>query len=65
MWIVRCVTVFDEFPHPATDPGPQHLARLTVALGDEALRCCWLEVTGHEPPGPVVSFIEANRPEES
>jgi hypothetical protein len=64
-WTVRCVTVFDEFPHPLTGPGPWHLARLTTALGVDVLRRCWLEVTGHQPPPAVVSFIESHQAEES
>lgn len=63
-WTVRCVTVFDQFPHPLTGPGPRHLARLTTALGLEALQRCWLEVTGREVPPAVVSFIESSHPQE-
>ena len=63
--MVRCVTVFDEFPHPSTGPGLQHLARLTTALGVDVLRRCWLEVTGQEPPPAVISFIQSNQTKES
>jgi tetratricopeptide (TPR) repeat protein len=28
-WTVRCVSLFDEIPHPSTGRGPWHLARLT------------------------------------
>ncbi len=36
-WTVRCVALFEQFPHPATGPGPQHLARLTRQLGMPSL----------------------------
>jgi tetratricopeptide (TPR) repeat protein len=64
-WMVRCITVFDEFPHPSTGPGPVHLVRLTTALGADWLRRCWLDVTGHEPPAAVISFIESHQARES
>ena len=64
-WTVRCVSVFGEFPHPSTGPAPQHLARLTAALGVDVLRRCWLEVTGQEPPPAVISFIQPNQTKES
>ncbi|HEV3290257.1 MAG TPA: tetratricopeptide repeat protein, partial [Streptosporangiaceae bacterium] len=40
-WMVRCVTLFSQFPHPATGPGPEHLARLTGQLGLPALEQAW------------------------
>ena len=58
-WTVRCVALFDEFPHPATGPGPQHLARLTAGLGVDTLERCWQQVTGHPLPQPVRDYIQA------
>ena len=43
---VRCVALFDQFPHPATGPGPYHLVRLTGQLGLGALEGTWSKVTG-------------------
>src|SRR6516225_5731142 len=45
-WTVRCVALFPEFPHPATGSGPQHLVRLTAALGLPALEASWQRCTG-------------------
>ncbi len=58
-WMVRCVAVFDEFPHPATGPGPNHLARLTDVLGVGALEACWLNVTGSPTPATVREYVVA------
>jgi tetratricopeptide (TPR) repeat protein len=57
-WTVRCVALFEEFPHPASDPGPTLLARLTATLGVEALEQCWQEVTGHPLPQAVRDYVE-------
>jgi tetratricopeptide (TPR) repeat protein len=40
-WTIRCIALFPEFPHPATGPGPRHLARLTAKLGWPALEESW------------------------
>lgn len=64
-WMVRCVALFDRFPHPFTAPGPHHLARLTATFGVEALQTCWRKVTGHTPPPEVMDFVESyGQPEE-
>jgi hypothetical protein len=55
--MVRCVTVFDEFPHPMAGPGPRHLARLTVHLGMPALERTWLDVTGSPLPQAVRDYV--------
>ena len=52
-WMVRCVALFAEFPHPATGPGPQHLARLTAGLGLPALEASWQRCTGTALPAQV------------
>jgi hypothetical protein len=45
-WTIRCVALFEEFPHPATGPGPEQLARLTRLLGRDDL-----ERAGARSPG--------------
>jgi tetratricopeptide (TPR) repeat protein len=56
-WTVRCVTLFDQFPHPATGPGPSHLARLTRQLGMPTLEQAWQQVTGQPVPQPVRDYL--------
>jgi len=56
-WTVRCVTLFGQFPHPATGPGPVHLARLTKLLGMPALQAAWQQVTGQPVPPAVRDYI--------
>jgi tetratricopeptide (TPR) repeat protein len=63
-WTVRCVALFDQFPHPSTGPGPDHLARLTAALGVEALQQTWQQVTGQPLPADVLTYVQAHRPSE-
>lgn len=62
-WNVQCVALFDQFPHPATGHGPEHLARLTRQLGRPALEEAWLQVTGRPVPQPVLDYI-ASQPDE-
>lgn len=62
-WMVRCVTLFAEFPHPMTGPAPTHLARLTTELGIDTLERCWHRVTG-QPLLPVVRDFIASGPAE-
>jgi hypothetical protein len=52
-WTIRCVSLFGQFPHPATRPGPEHLSRLTKLLGMAALEQSWLEITGQPLPRAV------------
>jgi hypothetical protein len=59
-WTVRCVTVFGQFPHPATGPGPGHLARLTGQLGMPALEQTWQQVTGQPVPQPVRDYLTSH-----
>ncbi|MEU8530065.1 MULTISPECIES: CHAT domain-containing tetratricopeptide repeat protein [Streptomyces] len=61
-WVVRCVTTFDQFPHPSTGPGPVHLAELTDVLGIAALERTWLAVTGRTLPSAVRDFLLAEPP---
>jgi tetratricopeptide (TPR) repeat protein len=62
-WTVRCVALFDQFPHPATGPAPQHLARLTASLGLPALEASWQRCAGRVLPEPIRNFV-ANSPRE-
>ena len=57
-WTVRCVALFEQFPHPATGPGPRHLARLTAQLGMPALASSWTRQTGQSLPQHVRSAVE-------
>jgi tetratricopeptide (TPR) repeat protein len=57
-WTIRCATLFDSFPHPATGPAPRHLARLTAALGWDALRQEWQKITGQQLPPEVIEHIK-------
>ena len=56
-WVVRCVSLFPEFPHPLTDPGPPLLARLTASLGMPALRASWQRCTGSGLPAHVENAV--------
>ena len=58
-WTVRCVALFADFPHPATGPGPAHLARLTARLGLPALEAAWRRATGQILPDHVRTWVEA------
>jgi tetratricopeptide (TPR) repeat protein len=60
-WMVRSVALFGEFPHPATGPAPDYLARLTVQLGTGALEQCWQQVTGHPLPPAVRSYLASSQ----
>jgi tetratricopeptide (TPR) repeat protein len=59
---VRSVTLFDEFPHPATGTAPRDLARLTRQFGPDALEKSWRKVTGSVPPQKVLDFIREHPP---
>jgi tetratricopeptide (TPR) repeat protein len=59
-WTVKCVTTFDQFPHPATGPGPSHLGRLTRQLGLPALEQAWQQVTGQRLPQPVRDYLTSH-----
>jgi tetratricopeptide (TPR) repeat protein len=62
-WTIRCVALFDEYPHPATGPAPHHLQRLTHLLGSEALEQAWHAVTGHPIPPDILSHATTPAPE--
>ena len=61
---VRCVALFDQFPHPSTGQGPRHLARLTRQLGIGALEETWTKVTGGALPATVRAYVERTRNDE-
>ncbi|MFJ4091341.1 tetratricopeptide repeat protein [Kitasatospora sp. NPDC089913] len=52
-WLVRSITSFEEFPHPATWPSVLGLRRLTVDLGPRAVERAWRSVTGRRLPDAV------------
>ena len=60
-WNIRCVTLFDQFPHPMTGTGPAALARLTRQLGMPALEQAWQQVTGQPVPQPVRDYITSHQ----
>jgi hypothetical protein len=62
-WMVRCVTLFEQFPHPLTEPGPKYLARLTRLLGPQALEAAWQQVTGQPVPQAVRDYVTSQRDE--
>jgi tetratricopeptide (TPR) repeat protein len=59
-WIIRCVTLFSPFPHPATGPGPRHLARLARQLGVPALEQAWQQIAGQPVPQPVRDYVTSH-----
>lgn len=63
-WVVRCVTLFGQFPHPATGPGPGHMARLAREIGLPSLEMTWQQVTGQPLPPPVRDYVEDHRDDE-
>ncbi len=58
---IRCVTLFDQFPHPMTGTGPDALTRLARQLGPSALEQAWREVTGQPVPQEVRDRITSHR----
>ncbi|MFE5759840.1 tetratricopeptide repeat protein [Streptomyces massasporeus] len=62
VWMVRCVALFDQFPHPATGPGPGHLKRLTHTLGIAALEGAWQNITGKRLPLAVRHHVLTDPP---
>jgi hypothetical protein len=52
-WAVRCVALFEAFPHPSTGTGPPDVARSTRALGFAALASSWQRTTGKPLPAHV------------
>ncbi|MFD7403575.1 tetratricopeptide repeat protein [Streptomyces sp. NPDC059866] len=61
-WMVRCVALFDQFPHPATGPGPDDLKRLTRTLGIATLEQTWQTITGNSLPPAVRHHVITDPP---
>jgi len=62
-WMIKCVALFDEFPHPATGPAPKHLVRLVNAWAIppmEMLEEWWDEVRGEPVPDSVRDYVQAS-----
>jgi len=57
-WNVRCVALFEQFPHPQTGTGPRQLTLLTAELGMTALASSWTRQTGQSLPQHVRSAVE-------
>jgi tetratricopeptide (TPR) repeat protein len=57
-WVVRGVSLFEEFTHPATGPLLSHLARLAGELGMDAVTDSWLRCTGLPLPDHVRIALE-------
>ena len=53
---VRCVSLFDQIPHPAAGTGPRDLRALTTELGADALEHTWQTVTGNALPPAVRTY---------
>jgi hypothetical protein len=58
-WVVRCIALFSQFPHPATAHGPDHLVRLTAQLGLPALEASWRRCTGAAVPEHIRTAVAA------
>ena len=58
-WVIRCVALFDEVPHPMTGTGPAHLRRLAAQLGLPVLEETWQAVTGSPLPDAVRAYVLA------
>ncbi|MFD9563189.1 tetratricopeptide repeat protein [Streptomyces sp. NPDC059994] len=56
-WTVRCVSQFEEVPHPETGQGPWRLRLMTEALGMPALEQTWQSVTGNPLPTAVRQYV--------
>ncbi|WP_328580460.1 hypothetical protein [Streptomyces sp. NBC_00370] len=55
-WVIRCVSLFDEVPHPSTGPGHRQLRRLTAQLGVQILEDAWHHATGNRLPDAVREY---------
>ena len=58
--MIRCVSLFSEFPSPLTGSGPSHLAWLARQLGMPALEHAWQQVTGQSLPQPVRDYVTSH-----
>lgn len=61
-WMIKCVSKFDDFPHPATGPAPEHLVRLVSYWGRDGMDLLdwwWEETTGNPLPDSVRTYVRA------
>ncbi|MFI5727283.1 CHAT domain-containing tetratricopeptide repeat protein [Streptomyces cyaneofuscatus] len=56
VWVIKCVALFDEIPHPRTGSGPKHLRLLTAHLGIEAVERAWQQQKGTPIPPTVRAY---------
>jgi tetratricopeptide (TPR) repeat protein len=56
-WMIRSVALFDEYPHPFSGAGPEHLAELTRVLGLPVLEEAWRRLTGNDLPQAVRDHV--------
>jgi tetratricopeptide (TPR) repeat protein/transcriptional regulator with XRE-family HTH domain len=63
-WTIRCVTLYTQFPHPATLLGPSNLAQFARQLGMPTLEEAWQQVTGHLLPQHVRDYITSHHDEQ-
>jgi tetratricopeptide (TPR) repeat protein len=59
--MIRLVALFDDFPDPASAPGPECLALLTAELGIVTLEACWQEITDCPLPQAVRDYLVSSR----
>ncbi len=62
-WMIRCVALSPDVLHPATGPGPGHLARLARQLGVGILEEAWLRITGSPLPPQLRDDIAGHQDE--
>jgi hypothetical protein len=55
---IRCIALFEEFPHSLTGPAPTILTRLTHQVGSDTLETLWQEVTHQPLPVVVRDFVD-------
>ena len=56
-WSIRCVTLFEEFPHPSTGATAAFIADLSAILGTDALETSWRNITGNPLPQEVGNYV--------
>jgi tetratricopeptide (TPR) repeat protein len=62
-WCIRCVALFDDVPHPGAGTGAEQLARLSHQLGIGTLETYWQQVTSHQLPEAVRTYVRTYRPD--
>ncbi|MGW1564469.1 hypothetical protein ACWCQ1_49795 [Streptomyces sp. NPDC002144] len=59
VWVIKCVALFDEFPHPMTASGPAYLRHLTGRLGIATVENAWQQEIGNPLPDAVREYVLA------